>query len=163
MNDIRLYEHAYYVSIILMYADNIWYWLCSFRDHVTVCCSTFACFVLCLIVVITRSCLALWSPCWERESWLRCFSLVCGLCTVCHGLFASPFVVISVMAIPGHHPYYFFLIITKIYLYTFNPLKAPLLYRKKLGFTGVYIIFLISAQKHRCGYSLEPPWRGGSN
>ena len=33
----------------------------------------------------------------------------------------------------------------------------------KLGFTGVYIIFLISAQKIDCGYSLEPPRRGGSN
>ena len=33
----------------------------------------------------------------------------------------------------------------------------------KLGFTGVYIIFLISAQNIDCGYSLEPPRRGGSN
>ena len=31
-------------------------------------------------------------------------------------------------------------------------------------FTGVYIIFLISAQKNiDCGYSLEPPRRGDSN
>ena len=30
----------------------------------------------------------------------------------------------------------------------------------KLGFTGVYIIFLISAQNIDCGYSLEPPRRG---
>ena len=33
----------------------------------------------------------------------------------------------------------------------------------KLGFTRVYIIFLISAEKHRLWYSLEPPRRGGSN
>ena len=33
----------------------------------------------------------------------------------------------------------------------------------KLGFTGVHIIFLISAQNIDCGYSLEPPRRGGSN
>ena len=33
----------------------------------------------------------------------------------------------------------------------------------KLGFTGVYIIFLIFAQNIDCGYSLEPPRRGGSN
>ena len=33
----------------------------------------------------------------------------------------------------------------------------------KLGFTGVYIIFLISAKKHKLLYSLEPPRRGGSN
>ena len=32
-----------------------------------------------------------------------------------------------------------------------------------MGFTGVYIIFLISAQNIDCGYSLEPPRRGGSN
>ena len=29
--------------------------------------------------------------------------------------------------------------------------------------TGVYIIFLISAQNIDCVYSLEPPRRGGSN
>ena len=33
----------------------------------------------------------------------------------------------------------------------------------KMGFTGVHIIFLIYAKKHRRGYSLEPPRRGGSN
>ena len=41
-----------------------------------------------------------------------------------------------------------FKIITKTYLYNFDPLK-PHFYTVKLGFTGVYIIFLISAQKHR--------------
>ena len=39
--------------------------------------------------------------------------------------------------------------ITKTCLYNFDPLK-PHFYIVKLGFTGVYIIFLISAQKHRC-------------
>ena len=38
--------------------------------------------------------------------------------------------------------------ITKTYLYNFAPLKSPF-YIVKLGFTGVYIIFLISAQKQR--------------
>ena len=38
--------------------------------------------------------------------------------------------------------------VTKIYLHNFDPFK-PHLYIVKLGFTGVYIIFLISAQKHR--------------
>ena len=38
--------------------------------------------------------------------------------------------------------------ITKTYLYNFDPLK-PHFYVVKLGFTGVNIIFLISAQKHR--------------
>ena len=37
---------------------------------------------------------------------------------------------------------------TKTCLYKFEPLK-PHLYIVKLGFPGVYIIFLISAQKHR--------------
>ena len=54
------------------------------------------------------------------------------------------------------------LYITKTYLYNFDPLK-PHFYIVKLGFTGVYIIFLISAQNMDCGYTLEPPRRGGSN
>ena len=52
--------------------------------------------------------------------------------------------------------------ITKTYLYNFDPLK-PHFCIVKLGFTGVYIIFLISVQNIDCGYSLEPPRRGGSN
>ena len=52
--------------------------------------------------------------------------------------------------------------ITKTQLYMFDPLK-PHCYIIKLGFTGVYIIFLNSAQNIDCGYSLEPPRRGGSN
>ena len=51
--------------------------------------------------------------------------------------------------------------ITKTCLYNFDPLK-PHFYIEKLGFTGVYIIFLISAQNIDCGYSLEPPRRGSS-
>ena len=45
---------------------------------------------------------------------------------------------------------YSFSNITKTRLYNFDPLK-PHFYIVKLGFTGVhvYIIFLISAQKHR--------------
>ena len=38
--------------------------------------------------------------------------------------------------------------IMKTRLCSFDPLK-PHFYTVKLGFTGVYIIFLISAQKHR--------------
>ena len=47
-------------------------------------------------------------------------------------------------------------------LYNFDPLE-PHFYIVKLGFTGVCIIFLISAQNIDCGYSLEPPQWGGSN
>ena len=52
--------------------------------------------------------------------------------------------------------------ITKTCLYNFGPLK-PHFSVVKLGFTGVYIIFHISAQNIDCGYSLEPPRRVGSN
>ena len=52
--------------------------------------------------------------------------------------------------------------ITKTCLYNFDPLK-PHFYIVKLGFTGVYIIFLILLKNIDCGYSLEPPPRGGSN
>ena len=47
---------------------------------------------------------------------------------------------------------------TKTCLYSFDPLK-PHFYIVKLGFKGVYIIFLISVQTINCGYSLEPPLR----
>ena len=52
--------------------------------------------------------------------------------------------------------------IMKAYLYNFDPLK-PQFYNVKLGFIGVYIIFLFLLKKIDCGYSLEPPRRGGSN
>ena len=54
------------------------------------------------------------------------------------------------------------LYITKTCLYNFDPLE-PHFYIVILGFTGICIIFLISAQNIDCGYSLEPPRRGGSN
>ena len=56
----------------------------------------------------------------------------------------------------------FGVIITKTCLYNFDPIKTHF-YKVKLGFTGVYIIFLISAKNIECGYSLEPPRRAGSN
>ena len=52
--------------------------------------------------------------------------------------------------------------ITKTRLCNFDPLK-PHFYIVKLEFTGVNIIFHISAQNKDCGYLLEPPRRGGSN
>ena len=55
-----------------------------------------------------------------------------------------------------------YLVITKTRLYNFDPVK-PHFYIVKLGFTGVYNIFHISAPNIDCGYSLEPPRRGGSN
>ena len=44
----------------------------------------------------------------------------------------------------------------------FDP-HQPHFYKVKLGFRGVDIIFLISTKNLHCGYSLEPPQRGGSN
>ena len=43
-----------------------------------------------------------------------------------------------------------------------TPLE-PHFYIVKLVFTGVYIIFIIWLKTIDCGYSLEPPRRGGSN
>ena len=43
---------------------------------------------------------------------------------------------------------YLLYVIRKTRLYNFDPLK-PHFYIVKPGFTGVYIIFLISAQKYR--------------
>ena len=42
------------------------------------------------------------------------------------------------------------------------PLK-PHFYIEKLGYAGVYLFFLFLLQNIDCGYSLEPPRRGGSN
>ena len=48
--------------------------------------------------------------------------------------------------------------ITKPCLYNYDPLK-PHFYIVKLGFTGVYVVFLIYTHNIDCGYSLEPPRR----
>ena len=50
------------------------------------------------------------------------------------------------------HGLYYLPLITKTRLYNFDSLK-PHFYIVKLGFTGVYIIFLNQID---CGYSLEP-------
>ena len=39
----------------------------------------------------------------------------------------------------------------------------PHYYIAKLGYAGVYLFFLFLLQNIDCGYSLEPPQRGGSN
>ena len=46
--------------------------------------------------------------------------------------------------------------------YNVYPLE-PHYYIAKLGYAGVYLFFLFLLQNIDCGYSLEPPWRGGSN
>ena len=47
--------------------------------------------------------------------------------------------------------------LSKTYLYNFDPLK-PHFNIVKLRFTGVYIIFLISAQKHRLWVFVRTAW-----
>ena len=60
---------------------------------------------------------------------------------------AYPRIVNSVFVV-SMKTFYILGYITKTCLYNFDPLK-PHFYIVKLGFTGVYIIFLISAQIHR--------------
>ena len=52
--------------------------------------------------------------------------------------------------------------ITKTRLYNSNPFE-PHFYIVKLGFTGYTLFFLFLVENINCGYSLEPPHRGGSN
>ena len=52
--------------------------------------------------------------------------------------------------------------ITKTYLYNFDPLN-PHFYIVKLGSQGYTLSFLFLLKNINCGYSLEPPRRGGSN
>ena len=54
-------------------------------------------------------------------------------------------------------------VITKTYLYNFDPLKTPLLYSKTGVYRGIHNFFLFLLKNIDCGYSLEPPHRGGSN
>ena len=53
-------------------------------------------------------------------------------------------------------------LITKTCLYNLDPLK-PHFYIVKLGLQGYTLFFLFLLKKIDCGYSLEPPQRGGSN
>ena len=85
----------------------------------------------CFLVVL----LALWSPSSTAAHFAFCFLSVC---------------IRSISGIHswGHSVQLFDHHITKTRLYIIDPLK-PHFYIVKMGFTGVYIIFLSSAQKHR--------------
>ena len=52
--------------------------------------------------------------------------------------------------------------ITKTCLYNVDPLK-PHFYIVKLSLQGYILFFLVLLENIDCGYSLEPPRRGGSN
>ena len=56
---------------------------------------------------------------------------------------------------------YVIYLITKTCLYKVDPIK-PHFYIVKLGFTGDTLFFLFLLKNIDCGYSLEPPHRGGS-
>ena len=54
------------------------------------------------------------------------------------------------------------ILITKTYIYNFDPLK-PHFYIVKLGYTwGIHLFSLFLLKNIDCGYSLEPPKRSGS-
>ena len=80
----------------------------------------------------------------------------CALIGICEVIRSNT--VISFLLSPQKHNY----VITKTYLYNFDPLKSHF-YIVKLGFTGVYIIFLISVKNMDYGYLLELPQWGSSN
>ena len=46
---------------------------------------------------------------------------------------------------------------------TFIKKKKKKKKKKKMGFAGIYLNFVFLTQNIHCGYSLEPPPRGGSN
>ena len=54
------------------------------------------------------------------------------------------------------------LTITKTRLYNFDPLQ-PQFNTVKLGLQGYTLVHLFLLKNIDCGYSLEPPRRGGSN
>ena len=74
----------------------------------------------------------------EETGWL-CFSSICDMCYVYYGRFALTLVFIVKL-------FY----IRKTRLCNFDPLKRHF-YIVKLGFIGVYIIFIISDQNIDCG------------
>ena len=81
---------------------------------------------------------------------------------------ASIAVVIDSLRVQSHQLYNIFFVrviwfnITKTCLYSFDPLK-PHFYIVKLGLQGYILFFLFLLKNIGCGYSLEPPRRGGSN
>ena len=101
---------------------------------------TCACFVLSWLL---KHCLCVFSFVYNTWTLFKLIRLGRGVCD------DSPWEEPHTPVIPVTFTVFCFQInITKTYLYNFDPLK-PQFYIVKLGFTGVYVIFLISAQKHR--------------
>ena len=86
-------------------------------------------------------------------SWkLRLMNFAC--CRVCESMRLYKITSIDIV--------YMFWYITKTCLYIFYPLK-PHFFIVKLGFIGYTLFFTFLLKNIDCGYSLEPPRRGGSN
>ena len=75
------------------------------------------------------------------------FMIAFGVGGVCVFFFLFFFLIVIRLFIFEQPDFNIVTCIEKTCLYNFDPLK-PHFYIVKLGFTGVYIIFLISAQKH---------------
>ena len=90
------------------------------------------------------------------------FQFVVAICFVCTDPLMSQKHAELTYVVYNSKRMHYSLLITKTRLYNFDPHK-PNFYTVKLGFTGVYIIFLFVLKNIDCGYSLEPPRRGGSN
>ena len=72
-----------------------------------------------------------------------------------HDIFKTSKTRVSVFASTDH--------ITKTCLYDIDPLKPQFLYSKTGVYGGIRYFFLFLLKNINCGYSLEPPRRGGSN
>ena len=92
----KMYDHKSYSEFTSKLSDNMSVKLeCSF-------------FFLALLLAVAAS---VKKSCWGRKGWLLCLSLVCGLYTFCHCLFAIRLGVIErlcfvTVALPGRLLYY---------------------------------------------------------
>ena len=114
----------------------------------------------CFKVVCRLGCKLL-SPRWGSEGRLLCFRWIFDVCAVRCGLFTHPIGVIGRLCYlitfhPEHHFTHYENTPIQIY-WKFYHQKMAIFQIKKSD------IFHMSAQNIDCGYSLEPPRRGGSN
>ena len=99
-----------------------------------------------------------------KQAYINFICIGCHLCCAKrqHEKTCSPFSALFSVVSRTAAKVTFFSDIMKTYLYNLDPLKAHF-YTVKLGFTGVHTFFLMSAKNIDCGYSLDPPRRGGFN
>ena len=107
--------------------------------------------IKCLLKFVPMSMLCIYE-------FFNCSYLAFSKSELCPKCFGHQNTWVNVINVLTHIPYVFLFaidsgfakkkLITKTCLFNFDSLE-PRFYIVKLGFTGVYIIFLISAQKHR--------------